>query len=72
MVESAQSLTISVPEAGRRLGIGRNHAYDCARRGELPVIRLGNKLVVPLAALERMLQGRITAPAEHQEGPIDG
>jgi excisionase family DNA binding protein len=48
-------LTISVPEAGRRLGIGRNHAYECARRGELPVIRLGNKLVVPLAAFEAML-----------------
>ena len=55
MMRSVQCQTISVPEAGRRLGIGRNHAYECARRGELPVIRLGHKLVVPLAAFERML-----------------
>jgi excisionase family DNA binding protein len=55
MTRSVQCQTISVPEAGRRLGIGRNHAYECARRGELPVIRLGHKLVVPLAAFERML-----------------
>jgi excisionase family DNA binding protein len=49
-------LTFSVPEAGKMLGISRNQAYECARRGELPVIRLGNRLVVPKAALMRMLE----------------
>jgi excisionase family DNA binding protein len=63
-----QRLTISVPEAGRRLGIGRNHAYECARRGELPVIRLGHKLVVPLAALERMLAIQASPPMVTTEG----
>lgn len=48
-------LTISVPEAARRLGIGRNHGYECAKRGEIPTIRLGKRMVVPVAALERML-----------------
>ena len=50
-----ESLTISVPEAGRRLGIGRNTAYEAARQGQLPVIRIGKRMVVPLAALEAML-----------------
>jgi excisionase family DNA binding protein len=48
-------LTISVPEAGRRLGLGKNLSYEAARRGELPVLRFGRKLRVPLAALERLL-----------------
>jgi excisionase family DNA binding protein len=48
-------LTISVPAAGRRLGIGKNLSYAAARRGELPVLRFGRKLRVPLAALDRLL-----------------
>ncbi len=51
---------VSVPEAGRMLGIGRDVAYREARAGNLggvPVLRLGKKLVVPLAALERVLAG---------------
>ena len=48
--------TISVPEAGRLyLGIGRDSAYEAARRGQLPVIRVGRLLRVPVVALERML-----------------
>lgn len=47
--------TISVPEAARRLGIGRNQGYECARRGEIPTIRLAKRVVVPVAAFEAML-----------------
>jgi len=47
--------TISVPEAGRRLGIGRNSAYEAARRGTIPAIRIGKLLRVPVAALDRLL-----------------
>jgi excisionase family DNA binding protein len=48
-------LTLSVPEAGRRLGLGKNASYEAARRGELPLLRFGRKLVVPRIAFERML-----------------
>ena len=47
--------TLTIEEAARALGVGRNAAYDAARRGDLPVIRLGRRLVVPRAALERLL-----------------
>jgi Helix-turn-helix domain len=50
-----KSQTVSVPEAGRILGIGRNAAYDAAKRGELPVLKFGKRLVVPVLALERLL-----------------
>ena len=50
-----ERLTLTIPEAARRLGIGRNQGYECARRGEIPTIRLGKRRVVPVAALEAML-----------------
>ena len=56
--------TISVPEAGKRyFGLAKNAAYAAASRGELPVIRIGGRLRVPVCQLERMLQGRDQADA---------
>jgi excisionase family DNA binding protein len=49
--------TYSVPEAGRRAGLGRNAAYAAARRGEIPTIQFGRKLRVPRVAFERLLAG---------------
>ncbi len=46
---------ISINEAAETLGIGVAKAYEAAKSGELPTIRLGKRILVPLAALERML-----------------
>jgi hypothetical protein len=49
--------TISVPAAGRKYyGIGKNLSYDAARRGQIPTIRVGRLLRVPVAAMERLLE----------------
>jgi hypothetical protein len=49
--------TISVPEAGREwFGLGRNASYEAARRGEIPTIKIGRLLRVPVVALERKLE----------------
>jgi excisionase family DNA binding protein len=48
-------LTLTIAEAAELLGISRNSAYEAARRGELPTIRLGRRLLVPKRRLERML-----------------
>ena len=50
------SKTISVPEAGRILGIGRDASYQAVKTGQIPVIRIGKLLRVPVAAMERMLE----------------
>ncbi len=51
-----QVKTLSVPDAGRQyFELGRNGSYEAERRGEIPVIRIGRKLRVPVVALERML-----------------
>jgi excisionase family DNA binding protein len=52
---NAECLTVSVEEAGRILGYSRNTAYEAVRRGELQIIRLGRKIRVPKAALQRLL-----------------
>lgn len=48
-------LTITVPEAGQMLGIGRDSAYAAAARGEIPTLRIGRRLVVPAPKLLAML-----------------
>ncbi len=50
-----EKLVLSVEEAGRRLGVSRGTAYMLARTGQLPTLRLGKRLVVPVRAIERML-----------------
>jgi hypothetical protein len=54
--------TISVPEAGQILGLGSHGAYDAARRGEIPTLRFGRTLRVPVHALLEMLDAHETAP----------
>lgn len=48
-------LTISVPETAALLGVSRNSAYEAARRGEIPVLEIGRRLVVPVARLLDLL-----------------
>jgi excisionase family DNA binding protein len=55
-IETKLALTMTVPEAGAKyFGLSRNAAYEAVRRGEMPVIRIGRLLRVPVRALERML-----------------
>lgn len=51
-------LTIPLwPDAGEALGLSRNGTYQAAARGEIPTLRFGKKIVVPMIAFERMLEG---------------
>lgn len=51
-----ESPTVPVwPDAGKACGLGRAAAYEAVRRGDIPSIRFGGRLVVPTAALRRML-----------------
>jgi excisionase family DNA binding protein len=48
-------LTWTVTEAAQLLGISRATAYEAAHRGELPVRVIGRRMLVPRAALLRLL-----------------
>lgn len=54
-VGQIQRQTYTVVEVAKMLGIGRGQAYEAVRRGEIPSIRLGKRLVVPKPLIERML-----------------
>jgi excisionase family DNA binding protein len=47
--------TVSVPEAARILGVSRAHAYELVARNELPAVRLGRRILVPLHVIEALL-----------------
>jgi excisionase family DNA binding protein len=48
--------TITVPEAGKEyFGLSRNGSYAAAERGEIPTIKIGRLLRVPVRALEECL-----------------
>lgn len=61
-----QRATLTVPEAALLLGIGRDAAYRAVGRGEIPSLRVGRRILVPRAALERLLDitAEATAPQE--------
>ena len=62
VAEENQRRTVAIDEAAKILGITRNHAYRAAQSGDLPTIRLGKRLFVPVAALRRMLGEDVVAP----------
>ena len=51
-----EPLTMPVPEAGKLLNLGRDASYAAAKRGDIPVLRFGRNLRVPIAAFKRMLE----------------
>jgi excisionase family DNA binding protein len=50
-------MTLTIPEAARLLGISRNAAYQAARSGQIPTLRIGRLLLVPKVAFDAMLAG---------------
>ena len=54
--------TVTVEDAGALLGLGRSGAYDAAQRGDLPTIRVGRRLLVPVPALLRMVGAESDRP----------
>jgi excisionase family DNA binding protein len=61
-------LVYTVPEAGRLLGLGRNAAYQAAKLGAIPTLKLGRLLRVPKAALHRLVGGEVPGPRISAEG----
>jgi excisionase family DNA binding protein len=63
-----RSLTLTIPQAAKLLGISTSMAYEAARCGELPTIRLGSRVLVSRRRLEEMIDGPRAAERRHDEG----
>jgi excisionase family DNA binding protein len=57
MADDNRPLTMTVPEAGKKYyGLSRDSSYEAARRGDIPTIRVGKLLRVPIAAMNAKLE----------------
>lgn len=54
-----QRPTLSVPEAGAVLGLGRAASYAAAKSGEIKTVRIGSRLIVPTQWLLRTLDAEV-------------
>lgn len=65
LAEALDRATVSVPDAGRLFfNLARNASYDAAKRGEIPTVKIGGKILVPVAPVAQQLGLRSTAGRE--------
>lgn len=55
----ANDLVFTVNEARKLLKISRGLMYEAIRRGEIPSIHIGRRILIPRVAFERMLETNI-------------
>jgi excisionase family DNA binding protein len=66
-------LTLTVEEAAATLGISRASGYEAVRRGEIPAIRIGRRVLVPRVALDRLLlMPSAMNPTDSARRPVGG
>jgi excisionase family DNA binding protein len=56
--ESADVLVLTIGEAAKVLRLSIDSAYEAAKRGEIPTLRIGRRVLVPKRALLDMIDGR--------------
>lgn len=49
--------TMKVEEAAQLLGIGRNQAYEAVRRGDIPSLRIGGRILISRSRLMALIDG---------------
>ena len=51
-----EKLTMTVDEVAKALSLSRGKTYELCRQQVIPTLRLGRRLLIPKAALEKMLE----------------
>jgi excisionase family DNA binding protein len=54
--------TMTCAQAAKRLRLGRNQVYEAAAAGQLPAVRIGRRVLILTAALDRLLRGETAKP----------
>ncbi len=58
----------SVRETSKKLGLGLTPTWNAVRRGDIASVRIGRRVLVPRAAIERLLAGNVPKPPAHTGG----
>jgi excisionase family DNA binding protein len=62
-----EPILITVPEAARRLAIGRTLTYELIAANELPAVRIGRAIRVPADAIDSFVARQLSMPT-HDTG----
>lgn len=57
-IPSDEPVAVSIAEAAARLGIHRQTLRAAIGRGDLRAVRVGRRWLVPVAAIDELLEGR--------------
>jgi len=57
--ELLSKTTLTIEEMSLTLGIGRNSAYEAVKRGDIPSIRIGRRILIPTKALDNLLASNV-------------
>jgi len=52
-----QRQTLTAKETAEILGVATPTVYAAVKRGELPAIKIGDRVLIPRAAVQHMLEG---------------
>lgn len=52
-----------IPEACRRLGVGRSSLYELIKSGEVKTIKIGTRTLVPETELQKVVASRMQVAA---------
>lgn len=56
-------LANKIPDACRRLGIGRTVLYELIKSGELRTIKIGTRTLIPETELQKVIASRLEVAA---------
>lgn len=56
-----EKLLLKIEEAGQMLSVGRAKAYLMAASGEIPTVKMGRSIRVPLAKLREWVERQVEA-----------
>ena len=66
-----ECLTITVEKTAKALNISRGAAYEGVRRGDIPSFRVGRRILIPMAWIERVRRGLIPAASDSAQSDAE-
>lgn len=63
--------TLNVDEAARILGVAAPTIYAAVKRGEIPAVRIGDRVLIPKTAIQHMLDPNTMDGPEEDEPKDD-
>lgn len=66
-IEPIPRVTLSVTEAAKSLGLSDRTITSLIAKGEIPVVRIGKRRLIPVDGLREWIASKTTAPTDTTE-----